>query len=188
MAAPRRLPATTRGFTLIELLAVVVIVAVLATLATFGLRKYVFASKTAEAFYMIGAIKSAQEAYRDETFTYLAITPAGDFLNATGAYPQGEMPGRKKWSWDNSNGPDHAAWQRLGVRTNHPVLYGYTCLVGDANTAPPQPFLNRTVTWPTPTGPWYVVRAIADKDGDGQPSIFVGSSFTTEIWSENEDG
>lgn len=190
MRTSRNLPAPTRGFTLAELMAVVVIVGVLATLATVSLRRYVFASKTAEPVVMIGSIKAAQESYRDETFTYLQITPAGDFLSTSSAYPQGaqtEPPGRKKWNWENSSGPDYDQWRRLGVSTNQPVIYGYTCVAGEADDSLPQPFVDRTITWPTPAGPWYVVRAIADKDGDGQLSIFVGSSFTNEIWSENDD-
>ena len=46
-------------------------------------------------------------------------------------------------------------------------------------------------TWPTPTEPWYVIQAAGDGDEDAngslpQMSLFVASSFTGEIYVENE--
>jgi type II secretory pathway pseudopilin PulG len=170
-------------------MAVVVIVGVLATLATVGLRKYVFASKSSEAVSMIGAIMAAQEAYRSETFAY--ATPTITSLTSVEAvYPQGaqdELPGRRKWNWDNPGHPDHGRWMALSVTTNQPVIFGYTCVAGAAGSAVPAAGTEQPLNWPTPTGPWYVVRAIADQNGDGVTSVFVGSSFTSEIHHEYDD-
>ena len=66
--------ATDSGFTLIELMVVVAVVAILGTLAVCSVRKYILASKTSEATEMIGAIKTAQEQYRAETFAYKDVS------------------------------------------------------------------------------------------------------------------
>jgi type II secretory pathway pseudopilin PulG len=167
-------------------MAVVVIIAVLATLATAGFRKYVLSSRSVEAVHMIGSIKTAQESYRDETFTYLNVTQGT--LNAdTSLYPQGELPTRgRKWAWDSPHHPDRARWFRLGIQSDEPVMFGYTCKAGsgavDVTTG-----TEKAMNWPSSTGPWYVVRATADHDPGGKKAIFIGSNFTAEIYSENED-
>src|SRR5687767_8216621 len=83
-----------RGFTLVELMIVVVIVCVLAVIGIYGVRKYVFSSKTGEAVQMIGSIKAAQEAFKDETFAYLDVTGS-----LTAYYPNNTNPGQKKIAW-----------------------------------------------------------------------------------------
>lgn len=168
-----------RGFTLAELMAVVIIVSVLATLAVIGVRKYIFAAKSSEATHMIASIESAEEAFKDETFTYLDVTG-----NLTSYYPMA-TPGRTKYNWDNPSGYHYSNWQELGVKTNEPVQFGYAVQAGAAGDSVPQPGTQKSFTWPTTTEPWYVVKAVGDQNGDGVQSIFVGSSFTSEIYSEN---
>ena len=63
-----------RGLTMVELMVVVVIVGILATVASVSVKKYVASSKTTEAIHMIGAIKAAQESFKDETFAYLPVS------------------------------------------------------------------------------------------------------------------
>jgi hypothetical protein len=42
-------------------------------------------------------------------------------------------------------------------------------------------------TWPNPpVEPWYVVQAVGDPDGDGVQTLFVGSSFTGELYTEDK--
>jgi len=166
-ATPRQ-----HGFTLAELMAVVVIVGILATLATVGVRKYVLSSKGAEAVHMIGSIKAAEEAYRDETFTYLDVT--GGALGADSSlYPQGQLPqSGRKWAW--------------GIHSNEAVVFGYACKAG-SGTVNVDPGTETSMNWPASSGPWYVVRAVADHNPGGKKAIFVSSSFTNQVYSENED-
>jgi hypothetical protein len=42
------------------------------------------------------------------------------------------------------------------------------------------------VTFPAPTQPWYVVKAVGDLDGDSTLSIFLASSFGNETQAQNE--
>jgi type IV pilus assembly protein PilA len=177
-----------RAFTLAELLAVVVIIGILATLATAGYRKYILSSRSAEAVHMIGSIEAAQEVYRDETFTYLDVS-SGALKDDASLYPQGTTPtSGKKWAWDNSDHPDYVKWFRLGIHTNEAVRFGYACRAGSGQVAQyADPDVEKPMNWPDSTGPWYVVRAVADHDPGGKKATFVGSSFTSAIYSENED-
>jgi type IV pilus assembly protein PilA len=98
------------------------------------------------------------------------------------------LPGRRKWNWENPGHPDHDKWKALSVATAHAVIFGYTCVAGNPTDTPPNPGTKQqTISWPVPRGPWYIVRAIADQDGDGETSVFVGSSFTSEIYHESDD-
>jgi type IV pilus assembly protein PilA len=172
-----------RGYTLVELLVVVIMVGVLATLGVIGVRKYVFAAKTSEAINMIGSIKAAQEAYKDETFSYLDVSQG----KLDSFYPmQGEPPGKKKYHWVNDSHVDWDRWRALGLSTANPVQFGYACVAGGASDAIPQPGTDKSFDWPAPGGPWYVVLAVADQNENGVRSHYVSSSFTTEIYAENE--
>lgn len=62
-----------KGFTLIELLIVVIIIGVLATLAIPQYTNYVERARAAEALNMIGAINSAEAAYKLENNAYTNI-------------------------------------------------------------------------------------------------------------------
>jgi hypothetical protein len=56
-------------------------------------------------------------------------------------------------------------------------------VVGGA--APPDTNIT-SIKWPTPTEPWYVVQAAGNRDGDTVLAIFVSSSFSGEIFSQDE--
>lgn len=175
------------GFTLVEMMVVVALVGILATIAVYGVRKYVFSSKTSEAIEMIGAIKAAQETYKDETFSYLDVS--GGLTKAV-AYPSGFTPGPQRAQWGGS-GTGATGFSALGITAANPVIYAYACTAGKANTAPTSPSTDSgsiTITnWPsTQTTPWYVVKAYSDLSGSGNSafySVFVGTSFSGDIMS-----
>jgi prepilin-type N-terminal cleavage/methylation domain-containing protein len=172
--------AHVRAFTLVELMVVVVIVGVLSTLAIYSVRKYIDSSKSAEALNMIGSIKAAQENFHDETFSYLNVSTNIDSL-----YPM-TTPGRMKVMWGGAGDGD-TNWATLGVTSNAPVQFGYACVAGLAGVVPPQPSdMDSAITWPTTTTKWYVIKALADVNGDGVKQVYVGSSFSDDIISSNE--
>jgi prepilin-type N-terminal cleavage/methylation domain-containing protein len=181
----RRLSAKPRGFTLTELMIAMAIMAILSALAVYSVRKYVLVSKTAEPIEIINSIRAAEEAYKDETFTYLSATP--DLVTLHPAIPAG-VPDSKKRSWLTGVPANDTPWQQLGVNVSAPVAFGYACIGRAANQAMPALGITGSLNWPaTPTTAYYVVKAVGDRDEDGVRAILLGSSFTDEIYSEKDD-
>jgi prepilin-type N-terminal cleavage/methylation domain-containing protein len=175
-----------RGLTLVELMVVIVIIGILATVASVSVKKYIASSKTAEAIHMIGSIKAAQENYKDETFTYLNVSPG--ISAASDFYPNNPKPGQQKMNFAGT-GAGQAGWDTLNVHEDAPVLFVYATTAGVAGTKPTATGSDITVTnWPTAsaTKPWYVVKARADLDGDGVNTVYLSSSFAGEIFSAND--
>ena len=169
-----------RAFTLIELLTVVAIVGVLATLGLVAYRKFITSSKSSEAIYMVGSIRAAEESYRAETLRYLNVSAGFSKL-----YPNTTV-GAYKSAWDAPSHSDYSTWRQLGARSDGPVYYGYKVAAGLAGTTPPALGIKTSPTWPTTTEPWYVIESRGDVDGNGVQSFVTGSSFTGEIYVENE--
>jgi len=130
---------------------------------------------------MIATIKSAQETYKDETFAYLNVSATLDAY-----YPANPSPGRVKVQWGGADA-SLANWQALGVHAASPVLFQYSCVAGPSGAvvAPGGAASDITVgNWPaTVNSPWYVVKAEADFEGNGQHTVFVGTSFYGEIFA-----
>jgi type II secretory pathway pseudopilin PulG len=160
-----------------------VVVAIVAMLAAVGIalmRKHLFASKTTEAVAVIQAIRGAQERWRAENKTYY------DVSSGTNAwYPMG-TPGRAKYPWDLPAGPDYAKWQRLHPAVTGSVQFGYETRAGAAGDTVPLLVGMKQPAWEVPVEPWYLIQAQADTNGDGVTARFAASSFTGEIYSENE--
>jgi type IV pilus assembly protein PilA len=171
---------------------VVIIVGILATLAIYGVRRYVFAAKSSEARQMMLSFKAAEEAYREETYQYLAT--ANSLNGPSELYPHvcaSTVPGQFKLAWEQAEVCEYAkAVRTLGVVSTSPVMYGYAVGVPVAGGAMPSLPLKTAFNWgahASPTGPAFAVLAMGDVNGDGTFSVFVSSNFTDEIHTENED-
>jgi type IV pilus assembly protein PilA len=169
-----------RGFTLVELMIVVAIVGVLAAVGVFLLNKHMFASKSVEASAMIQSIRAAEERWRAENQSYLDVSTAMDSW-----YPM-KSPGRDKWAWVNPDGNDAGRWRLLNATAPGPVQFGYVVKAGEAGSTPPKLLTKEQPDWPVSPEPWYLVQAKADADGDGDPAYFAASSYSGEIYVENE--
>jgi prepilin-type N-terminal cleavage/methylation domain-containing protein len=166
--------AQVSGFTLIELMVVVVIMGVLAALATFGVRKYVLEAKKAEAASMITQIRAAEESYRDETFVYLGMS------NFDLWHPEDE-PQAKVYSWSKSTPVFDGVFGPLGVQPTGGVQYSYCVVAGGVDDGIPPIPTTTNFDFPEPTGPFYIVMAKADLNGDGTFTYALSHSDTSAI-------
>ncbi|MCL2824610.1 MAG: prepilin-type N-terminal cleavage/methylation domain-containing protein [Polyangiaceae bacterium] len=173
------------GFTLTELMAVVVIVGILAALGSVGYSRYIRSAKSSEAVWMVNGIRAAQEAYRAETLTYLNVSES-----LANYYPT-TTPGKVKIQWGGGNDAIANRWRVLAVTTDGAVYYGYSVIAG-----PPGPVEAvgidggfSFITIPDEaTEPWYIIQAKGDLDEDGIPSLYLGSSLSSEVYWVNEGG
>lgn len=185
-----------RGFTLVELIAVVTIIGVLATIAVYSVRKYIQHAKAAEAAEIVGAIKAGQEAYFDETFRYLEVTP-GNSPNVFYPDQPSAASGKIKIQWGADDGGTCTGcgtkFKALGVMPSAAVLFRYSCYVGAGGTNPNSGVSSLVTATPGPfsgvtsaSEAFYVVNAVSDLDGDGvKMSGIVGSNLMGDLFSSN---
>lgn len=86
-------------------------------------------------------------------------------------------------------GTDNIAkrWRILNVTTDGAVYYGYAVvagLPGEVKVEGLDPLFN--VTLPEAAEPWFIVQAKGDINGDGTPSLYLGSSFSNQVYWVNE--
>ncbi len=178
---------------------VIVIVGVLAGLAIYGTRRYVFASRTAEAGEMINAIKTAQESYRSDAMTYLDVSGVHAVSDMSGFAPS-TAPGNFKTAW--GGGANAARWKQLNVRPDgSPLYFVYACSAGElpankvddydvAGIWASHAVTNKTITgWPPAAltaGSWYVVKAVGNLNGDKTSQLWVTASFTDQVFNNDD--
>jgi type IV pilus assembly protein PilA len=173
--------AAERGFTLVELMIVVAIIGVLATLATYGVRKYILEAKKAEAASMITQIRAAEEAYRDETFTYLGLSSFALW------HPVVDPDsGKRSWLPSSPNAMGSTVLYPLGVMPTGAVSFSYAVVAGGADSSLPTSIPTaKTFDFPEPTGPFYIAMAKGDLDDDGRFTYALSHSDTSEIYIED---
>ena len=185
---PNRRRSSARGFTLVEMMTVVVMVGVLATLAVYGVRKYILSAKSGEAVSMMTTIKSAEEAFKDETFVYMDVSSN---FQPTSWYPTA-TPGKSKIQWGGTPQTLADKWRTLGVRPSGPVQFAYAVVAtapgGAVPTLPTVVKTNSDFNLPTTATEWmYVAAGRADLGGrDGVYTVVMSHSLSTEIYVEND--
>jgi type IV pilus assembly protein PilA len=175
-------------------LVVVAMIGVLAALAIVGYRKYLHSAASGEARAIMQGIRAGEENYRAEALVYLGCSGCGGAPCAPGGgslvvhYPHA-TPDDKKWNFIAPAEGDFSCWRMLNVSADSPVRYVYSVVAGAPGQAPPvvPNIAGAQPAWPNPTRePWYVLHALGDIDTDGDYAVFVGSSFSGEIYSEND--
>ena len=158
---------------------VVTLVAILAVMGVNSFREQILSSKSVEAVNVIQALRAGQEAYRAENQEYLNVSSNPDW------YPEntyGELT--IHWAKGYTTHPDGLAFQRLGAIVPQGVQYRYRVNAGSAGGTLPTPIV--PVTWPAATEPWYVIQARADVDQNGVFSNAIATSFSSEVYLDNE--
>jgi hypothetical protein len=89
------------------------------------------------------------------------------------------------WASRYTGHDDGAAFQALNVIVTQPVQYRYLVNAGGAGDTPPTPHVTMPA-WPAATEPWYVIQARADVDSDNVFSNAIATSFSSEVYIDNE--
>jgi type IV pilus assembly protein PilA len=180
MATRRSTRRRRRGFTMVELLAVVAMIGILASVAIVGYQKYYRASFIGEAKDIVGAIRTAEALYKSETLGYLNCSQ-GSLTNWYPAAPDG-----KPRHFQNPGHANYTCWRQLNVVTDAPTRFGYSVVAGAPGAAPPALNTGQKPVWPATTEPWFIVQAAGDQDKNGVFSYVLSSSFSGELYVENE--
>lgn len=165
-----------------ELLTVVAIVGVLATIAIILVQRHFRASKSLEAVTIIQAIRSAQEASRAETGSYLNVSTSNGWYPAT---PDGKT--KTSWLVPAGGHADGANWRRLGVSRTDGTQFGFRTYAGA-----PGPIAFRFAASPSlalqdATDHWYTIEAAGDLDTSNSAlSLYGASSWSNELYTVNE--
>jgi prepilin-type N-terminal cleavage/methylation domain-containing protein len=193
MFGTRHLPTrrSKSGFTLIEVMVVVVIVGVLATLGTYGVRNYLLSAKTSEAISMMTTIKTAEEAYKAETFVYLDVSTS---FNVGNFHPT-SAPTNTKFNWRLATDTNASRnFRTLGVEPDGPVYFTYAVVATAPGAAAPSlPTTKTLAQFGLPSSPdrWqYIAVAMGNLDGSSgsasRNTYVLSHSYSAEVYVENE--
>jgi type IV pilus assembly protein PilA len=173
------------------MMAVVLIVGLLAVIATVGYRKWVLASRGAEATNILGDIRAEEERVKSETNAYLDVSGS---IGVGNTYPA-TNPGNFVTAWGAACGtcPKSNAWAMLNIAPTAPVMFGYA-VIADPAAAPNTRGIGnnvknagQAVDMSSLTGsPWYVAQAIVDRDNNGVYWSVTTSSSSNQIFVDNE--
>ncbi len=181
---------SSRGMTLVELMAVVVIIGVIAVLASVGYARWARSAKMAEATNLVASMKNAQENYFSQAGRYLDVS---NDLELTSMYPTKD-PGPSKVAWGAACSWCKNDWRRLGIKADAPVYFTYAMIADDGvdpSTRATVKTERGTIDWTKEAGgainkPWFIVRAMADTDGNKKYAQVIGFSFGARIITDNE--
>jgi hypothetical protein len=169
----------------------VLIVGLLAVIATVGYRKWVMASRGAEATNLLGDIRAEEERLKSETNAYLDVS--GN-IGAGNTYPA-TSPGNfvTAWGADCGTCPKPNNWAKLNIAPTAPVMFGYAVIADSTNDPASRGIGNnvknagKTVDMSSLAGsPWFVAQAIVDRDGNGVYWTVTTSSSSNQIFIDNE--
>ena len=164
-----------KGFTLVELMIVVVIVGVLAVLAITGYRKYIYASRNAEAVNFLGGVRAAQMAYYQANGAFCGAPEAAVWPREIPSLETGKLP----WNGLDDPIPANSAWHDLAVESPGSVWFQYRVAAGRAGQ-------NGGVAIRNSERPWFWAQANGDFDSNGVLSTFEVTSEKPEVWRKNE--
>lgn len=180
--------AARRAFTLVELMAVVAISGVLALVGIMVFRRHIFAVKSTEASGMLESIRAADERWRAENNSYFDVSQQS-FTTYYPNFPGGKPGTTKVLFYDPADTSDLGQrWRLLNPTSPGLVQFGYAVVAGPPGTATlPKPSTTLQPAWVQPTTDnWYIIQAMGDTDGDGKFAFYLASSFSGDIYSENE--
>jgi hypothetical protein len=129
---------------------------------------------------MIQSIRAAQERWRSETQSYLNVSSS-----MTTYYPM-LTPGRTVYDWRQPAHTDYARWRLLNPTVSGPVQFGYSVMAGSPGTTPDELDITDAPDFSAATDPWYVIQATANADGDDDFAKYAATSFSTEVYAEND--
>jgi len=170
-------PQKTDGFTLVELMAVVAILGVLAAIALPSYGNYVMQGRASEAVGNLAHIKARQESYRADF---------GMYCNASGdasAWNPTATPGPTPRDWD----PNQNSWPQLRAAPTTQVYFSYQTVGGLPGQTPSMLGFNDNRGFDGAEA-WFIARAIADLDGDGEQVTYEIQSGSASRYISNTKG